>query len=115
MVIGKMFFRALAKLVMMAAGDSKTACGNLQLCTGLESGIEGSTHTMGQRRLERSRVRRSKEEAEASDVEDYTESVAAVLDNLTIETEGIEEESAEGLEAALGMEVEEVGKINGEG
>ena len=31
---------ALAKLVMRAAGDqAKTACGNLQLCAGLEAGI----------------------------------------------------------------------------
>ena len=32
--------RALAKLVMRAAGDqTKTACENLQLCAGLEVGI----------------------------------------------------------------------------
>ena len=51
--------RDLAKLVMRAAGDqAKTACGYLQLCAGLEAGIEGSTHAVGQRRLERVRVRR---------------------------------------------------------
>ena len=39
--IGETLRRALAKLVMRASGDqSKTACGNLQLCAGLEAGIE---------------------------------------------------------------------------
>ena len=38
--IGETIRRALAKLVMRAAGDqAKTACGNLQLCAGLEAGI----------------------------------------------------------------------------
>ena len=46
--------RALDKLIMRAAGDqAKTACGNLQLFAGLEAGIEGATHAVGQRRLER--------------------------------------------------------------
>ena len=40
MGIGKTLRRDLAKLVMRAAGDqAKTACGNLQLCVGLEAGI----------------------------------------------------------------------------
>ena len=40
--------RALAKLVMRAAGDqAKTACGNIQLFPGLEAGIEGATHYVG--------------------------------------------------------------------
>ena len=52
--IGETLRRTLAKLVMRAAGDqAKTACGNLQLCAGLEAGIEGDTHTLGQRRVER--------------------------------------------------------------
>ena len=39
--IGETLHRALAKLVMRAAGDqAKMACGNLQLCAGLEAGIE---------------------------------------------------------------------------
>ena len=55
-VIGETLRRDLAKLVIRAAGDqAKTACGNLQMCVGLEAGIEGSTHAMGQRRLERVR------------------------------------------------------------
>ena len=48
MGIGETLRRALAKLVMRAAGEqAKTACGNLQLCAGLEAGIEGATHTVG--------------------------------------------------------------------
>ena len=58
--IGETLCQALAKLVMRASGDqAKMDCGNLQLCVGLEAGIEGATHAVGQRRLKRSRVRRS--------------------------------------------------------
>ena len=54
----------LDKLVMRAARyQAETVCGNLQLCAGLEAGIEGETHAIGQRRLERVRVRRREEEA----------------------------------------------------
>ena len=54
--IGDTLHQALAKLIMMAAGDqAKTACGNLQLCAGLKSGIEGATHTVRHRRLEQVR------------------------------------------------------------
>ena len=69
--IGETLRQALAKLVMRAAGEqAKTACGNLQLCAGLEAGIEGATHTVGQRRVERVRERRVEEEdKEASDAE----------------------------------------------
>ena len=50
--IGETLHRALAKLVTRAAVDqAKKACGNLQLCAGLEAGIEGATHAVGQRRL----------------------------------------------------------------
>ena len=46
--IGKTLRRALAKIVMRAAGDqAKTACGNLQLCAGLKAGIEGAAHAVG--------------------------------------------------------------------
>ena len=39
--IGETLHRALAKLVMREAGDqAKTACGNLQLCAGLDAGID---------------------------------------------------------------------------
>ena len=58
MGIGETLRRALDKLVMREAGDqAKTACGNHQLCTGLEAGIEGATHAVGQRRLTRVRER----------------------------------------------------------
>ena len=62
MVIGETLCRGLAKIVMRAAEDqANTACGNLQLCTGIEASIEGVTHAVGQRRLERSRAIWSKE------------------------------------------------------
>ena len=58
MGIGETLRRALTKLVMRAAGDqAKTAYGKLQLCAGIEAGIEGATHTVGQRRLARVRER----------------------------------------------------------
>ena len=56
--IGETLRRALAKLITRAAGEqAKTACGNLQLCASLEAGIEGATHAVGQRRVERVRAR----------------------------------------------------------
>ena len=52
--IGDTLRRSLAKLFMRAAGDQvKIVCGNLQLCAGVEAGIEGATHAVVQRRLER--------------------------------------------------------------
>ena len=60
--IGETLRRALDKLVMRAAGDqAKRACGNLQLCAGLEAGIEGATHAVGKRRLATVRDRRGDE------------------------------------------------------
>ena len=86
--IGETIRRYLAKLVMRAAGDQvKTACGNLQLCAGLEAGIEVTTHTVGQRRLERVRRRRHEEETGTMDEEEASE-VEGLLHNLTIEMVG---------------------------
>ena len=52
--IGETLCRAIAKFVMRAAGDqAKMACRSLQLCAGLEVGIQGSTHAMAQRQKER--------------------------------------------------------------
>ena len=52
--VGETFRLAIANLVMRAAGDQeKTAFGSLQLCAGLESGIEWETHAVAQRRRER--------------------------------------------------------------
>ena len=49
-----MLQRAGAKLLMRTAGDqTKIVCGSLQLCTGIESGIEGATFFMVQRWRER--------------------------------------------------------------
>ena len=114
MGIGEKLRRALAKLVMRAAGEqAKTACGNLQLCAGLEAGIEGATHAVGQRRVERVIARRGDgehagEEATVQSDDEGNEEVARLsLNNLTIETGVSEAEVEEGLEAALGMEVEE--------
>ena len=46
--IGGTLRRALTKLIMReAAEQEKTACGNLQLCPGLEATIEGATHAVG--------------------------------------------------------------------
>ena len=57
--IGETLRRDLAKLVIRAAGgQAKTACSNLQMCAGLGACIEGATHVVGQRQLERVRVRR---------------------------------------------------------
>ena len=62
--IGDTLCRALAKLDMRAAWDqAKTACGNLQLCSVLDSGIKGAAHAVGQKRLVRSSVKWNEEEA----------------------------------------------------
>ena len=59
--------QALAKLVTRSVGDqAKTACGNLQLCAVLEAGIEGATHAVGQKRLERVRAKRVETENAAT-------------------------------------------------
>ena len=82
--IGEMLRWALAKLVMRSAGDqAKTACGNLQMCAGLEAGIEGDTHAVGQQRLRRVRERREEAEKEevAGDEEDERGGIAARLVN----------------------------------
>ena len=40
--------RALAEIVVMAYGDqANTACRNLQMCAGLEDGIERETRSVG--------------------------------------------------------------------
>ena len=68
--IGETLCRALDKIVMRAAGyQAKTECGNLKLCAGLEVGIEGATHAVGQRRQEREREQLIEEE-EADDTEE---------------------------------------------
>ena len=52
--IGNMLRHAIAKVVMRAAGDqAKTACGIIQMCAGVEAGIEGLTHAVAYRRCER--------------------------------------------------------------
>ena len=107
--IGETLRMALAKLVTRAAGgQAMTACGNLQLCAGLEAGIEGSTHAVGERILERVQRQRSKEEVanELAEKEKESGGVTASLNNFTIQKTVTEEEAAEHLKEALGMEVE---------
>ena len=52
--------------------------------------------------------------AEAEEQEEGSGEVAGLMNNLIIETAGTEEEAAEGLAAALGMEVEEDMESEGE-
>ena len=60
--------QAIAKIVMRAAGDQeKTVCGSIQLCTGIEAGIEGATHDVAQRRQERSGAYPGEKEDKGSD------------------------------------------------
>ena len=80
---------ALAKFLMRAAWDqAKTVYGNLQLCAGLEPGIEGSTHSVRQKILYRVKERRSEEEGGSTNKEEEIENVEVELNNLSIETEG---------------------------
>ena len=111
MGIGETLRRALSKLVMRAAREQeKTACGNLQMCAGLKAGIEGATHALGPRRIERVLSRRGEKESEvnaaAEEPEEEGAEVAGLIGNLTIEMAGTEEEAEEGLAASLEMEVE---------
>ena len=94
---------------MREAGyHAKTACGNLQLCTGLKAVIEVATHDVGQRRLERVRgIQQEEVEVEETEEEDEESGgVMQAINNLTIDKTGTEKEVTEGLEVALGMEVE---------
>ena len=115
MGIGETLLRDLAKLVMRADGDhAKTMCGNLQLCAGLEAGIEGATHVVGHWILARVRSRREEteeEEVAEAEKEEGGGGIAACLHHFNIETGATEEEAAEGLAEALEVEVKEVGSI----
>ena len=107
--IGEMICRALARLFIRASGyQAKTACGNLQLCAGLEAGIEDSTLTMGQRRLARLRKIRSEEEVIRTE-EENNEIKEAGDKRLRRVAAGTEEEEAERLKEALEMEFKEEG------
>ena len=75
--IGNTLFWDLEKIVMREAGEqAKTTCGNLQLCAGIEAGIEDATHTVGHRRLEKARLRRSEEKERRPDKEDNEDKAA---------------------------------------
>eukprot|EP00957_Ditylum_brightwellii_P028143 2125020-Ditylum_brightwellii.AAC.1 len=59
--IGEAYQQLWAKLVLWKAGDqAKTACRNLQLCAGLEAGIEGAVHAVRRQREERLTEREQK-------------------------------------------------------
>ena len=75
----------------------------MQLCIGLNSGIEVATHAVGQQRFERMIRERNEEEAGSAEVEEESENLYGLLNNLTIETAVTEEDAAEGLKATLGM------------
>ena len=67
--IGETLRRALAKLVMRVSGDqAKTACGNIQLCAGLKSGIDGATHAVYQWSINKVRARRNEEDEAGASV-----------------------------------------------
>ena len=89
MGIGETLRGSLAKLVMRAAGDqAETACGNLQLCAGPKAGIEGATHAVGQRRVERVGARRVEDEGEVAAAAEEQDKdggeVAGLINNLRI-------------------------------
>ena len=91
--------RFLAKLVLRSCGSqAKEACGNLQLCGGLEAGIEGAAHAVrewAERELEDAigtasdTVTAADAGGDAEDDEPMAESGGG-SDNL--EAEGVEEE-----------------------
>ena len=115
--IGETLFRALAKILMRAAGDqANTACEKLQMCAGLKASIEISTHAVRKWILERVRARRSVEETGSVEEEEDMETVEVALNILSIETAVTEEEAAEVLKAALRIEVDgdEEGELEGE-
>ena len=53
-----------------AREQGKTACGNIQLCVGLEASKEGVTHAIGQKRVERVPTQRGEGKRE---IEEATE------------------------------------------
>ena len=62
----------------------------------------------------RGRRRKEEEAEESEELEEKSGGVVQAINNLTIETVVTEEEAADGLKAALGMEVEETGEGEGE-
>ena len=68
---------------------------------------------MGKRKFERvRRIQNDEKEAEDSEEEEERRGVAGLINNLTIETAGKEEEAAENLKAGLGMEAEEICEVD---
>ena len=116
MGIGETLRWALDKLVMRVARyQAKMACGNLQLCADLDSGIEVATHAVVHRRLEKLRHRKSVKGAGSLNKEEESEILAQGINYLTIDTAGMEEEAAEVLEALFDMKFGGDGEGEGEG
>ena len=65
--------------------------------------------------MERSRSRLREEEAKRPVEDEESESMVVGIENLSIEIAGTEEETAERLEAELGMETEEESEVEGKG
>ena len=66
--IGEKICRAIAKFVMRAVVDqAKKACGSLQICAGLEDGIERATHALLKRRQDITTLAPRNRETEESD------------------------------------------------
>ena len=72
--IGETLRRAITRTVMKTERDqAKTARGSLQLCAGLEAGIEGDTHAVAQRRWDRTEPTLGKRLEEALKEDKYGE------------------------------------------
>jgi hypothetical protein len=98
--IGEILRRLIAKMVVRAAGDqAKAACGNRQLCAGLEAGIEGAVHAVRRRRAER-RAGQDADAAEEAEVDDD----ATVSDDNSVVVEPLPD--GDGEAAGDGMEAE---------
>ena len=78
--IGETLRRSITKIVMRAAGDqAKTACGILQLCTGIDASIEGATHAVVQNQRDYTRPepgRRTDEGLEGAEYKSTAEPIS---------------------------------------
>ena len=79
----------------------------MQIYADLGAGIEGATHAIGKQQLERVRRIRIEDKDGTAERKEESQGVDGLLNNIDIDTRGTEEDAAEGLEARLGMEVEE--------
>ena len=108
--IGEMLRRSIATLVMRAVGgQSKTACGSLQMCAGLEASIYGATHAKTQRQWERNVLetkgwvdnRTAKERTAAAGEVESSVGIAAVGGVVEVPEPPGERQTPEGSEGGL--------------